>query len=102
VSLLAQVVKIQEQTLAEDHPSRLASQQVLATMYWDLGRRNAALQITKQVIEIRRQVLNRYHLARTGSGAWLSDFERKLGDEQPTWYFSRYKHPLLRLTAFSS
>ena len=30
VSLLEQVVKIHEQTLTEDHPSRLASQQVLA------------------------------------------------------------------------
>jgi hypothetical protein len=35
-SLLEQVVKMREQTLAEDHPDRLASQQVLATVYWDV------------------------------------------------------------------
>jgi hypothetical protein len=78
VSLLEQVVKISEQTLAEDHPSRLTSQQVLATMYWDLGRRNTAIQMTKHVVEIRRQVLDEHHPARTGSEAWLEHFEENL------------------------
>ena len=72
VSLLEQVVQIREQTLAEDHPDRLASKNNLATMYWDLGRRSAGLQMMKHVVEIRRQVLDEHHPAREGSEAWLA------------------------------
>ena len=61
MSLLEQVVMIQEQTLAEDHPYRLASQQMLAIVYWDVGRRHAALQMTKHIVEIRQQVLEEHH-----------------------------------------
>ena len=58
VSLLEQVVKIHKQTLAEDHPSRLASQHVLATIYWDLDRYSDAVQMMKHVVGIRSQVLD--------------------------------------------
>ena len=78
MSLLEQVVKIREQTLAEDHPSRLASQQALATMFWDLGRRNASLQIMKHVVEIQRQVLDKHHPDRKNSEAWLEYFEDEM------------------------
>ena len=77
VSLLELVVKMREQTRAQDHPDRLASQQVLATMYWDLGRRNTALQMTNHVVEIRRQVLDEHHPDRVDSEAWLEHFERE-------------------------
>jgi hypothetical protein len=70
----AAVVKIKEQTLDEDHPDRLASQHNLAIMYWDLGYRNAALQLMKHVVEIHRQVLDEHHPARTGSEACLERF----------------------------
>ena len=82
VSLLEQVVKIREQTLAEDHPSRLASQQVLATVYWDYDRRNAALSITKRIVKIRRRVLDEHHPARTGFEAWLEYFEEGMTNTQ--------------------
>lgn len=77
--LLDLVVKIYKQTLAEDHPVRLASQQVLATMYWDLGRRNAALQMMRLVVEICRQVLDERHRNRMNSESWLKQFEREIG-----------------------
>jgi Tetratricopeptide repeat len=90
VLLLEQVVKIEEQTLAKDHPSRLASQEVLATIYWDLGRRKAALDM-KHVVEIRRQVVDEYHLARIVCEAWLEHFKRKMGNMQPTESTSNQK-----------
>jgi hypothetical protein len=77
------VVKIEEQTLAEDHPARLASQHALAITYWDISRRNTALQMMKHVIKIRRQVLEKHHPARTASEGWLNHFEREMGDLQP-------------------
>jgi hypothetical protein len=69
---------IREQTLAEDHPDRQASQYVLATMYWDVGRHNTALQMTKHIVEIRQQVLDERHPAQRGSEAWLEHFEREM------------------------
>jgi len=57
------VVKIEELTVVEGHPDRLMSQQVLATIYWDFGRQNATLDMTKHVVEIRRQVPDRHHPA---------------------------------------
>jgi hypothetical protein len=91
VSLLEQVVKIRQQTLAEDHPDRLTSQQVLAIMYWDLGRRKAAHDMMKHVIRKCRQVLDEYHPARTGSEAWLEHFEREMGNMQPAQSTSEQK-----------
>jgi hypothetical protein len=82
VSLLEQVVKISEQTLAEDHPDQLASQQVLTTFYWDFNRRNTALDITKRIVKIRRQVLDEHHPARTDSKAWLKYFEKGMTNTQ--------------------
>lgn len=69
---------LEEQTLVEDHTSRLASQNNLATMYRDLGRYNAALQMMKHIVEIRRQVLGGTHPARIGSEAWLEYFESEV------------------------
>jgi hypothetical protein len=67
-----------QQTLAEDHLSRLAAQQVLATMYWDLGRRNTPLQVMKDVVEICQQNLDERHPDRIKSQSWLNHFKRVL------------------------
>jgi tetratricopeptide (TPR) repeat protein len=95
VSLLEQVVKISEQTLAEDHSSRQASQHVLATIYWDVGRHNTALQIMKDVVQIHWQVLDEHHPARTGSEVWLEQFEREMGNMQHLSSFDRIHFPFL-------
>ncbi|KAL8847183.1 MAG: hypothetical protein Q9221_007768 [Calogaya cf. arnoldii] len=71
VSLLEEVVKIREQILAQDHPSRLASQHELATIYWDLNRHNNAVHMMKHVVGIRSKVLDEQHPDRKNSEAWL-------------------------------
>lgn len=73
------MVKIQEQTLAEDHPSRLPSQEVMATLYRDIGRGSAALQLAKRVVEIGRQVPDEHHPDRISSETWLEIFNSELG-----------------------
>jgi len=65
------VVKIKEQTLAADHPSRLASQHVLATMFWHLGQHAAALHLMENVVEELRKLLDEDHPNRKKSEAWL-------------------------------
>jgi tetratricopeptide (TPR) repeat protein len=53
VSLLEQVVKIKEQTLAEGHTSRLASQHVLAIAYQANGQVKEAVSLLEQVVKIK-------------------------------------------------
>jgi tetratricopeptide (TPR) repeat protein len=67
VSLLEQVVKIQEQTLAEDHPSRLASQHGLAIAYRANGQVKEAVSLLEQVVKIREQTLAEDHPSRLAS-----------------------------------
>jgi thioredoxin-like negative regulator of GroEL len=50
--LLEAVVEAQE-TLAADHPSRLASQHVLALAYHDDGRTQEAVDLLKHVVAIK-------------------------------------------------
>ncbi|KAL8724130.1 MAG: hypothetical protein Q9166_008117 [cf. Caloplaca sp. 2 TL-2023] len=83
VLLLEEVVKIREQTLAEDHPSRLASQHELATIYWDLNRHNNAVHMMKHVVGIRSQVLDEQHPDRKNSEAWLEYFRNELRKLEP-------------------
>jgi hypothetical protein len=61
VSLLEQVVKIQEQTLAEDHPARLASQHALAGAYRANGQVKEAVSLLEQVVKIKEQTLAEDH-----------------------------------------
>jgi hypothetical protein len=67
VSLLEQVVTIQEQTLAEDHPHRLTSQHVLAGAYQANGQVKVAVSLLEQVITIRKQTLAKNHPSRLAS-----------------------------------
>jgi tetratricopeptide (TPR) repeat protein len=57
VQLLEQMVKIQEQSLAEDHPDRLTSQHVLAVAYQGNGQVREAVWLLEQVVKIREQSL---------------------------------------------
>ena len=61
VSLLEQVVKIREQTVAEDHPSRLNSQRELAGAYRENGKPRQAVSVLEQVVKIREQTLAEDH-----------------------------------------
>jgi hypothetical protein len=67
VSLLEQVVKIREQTLAEDHPSRLASQHALARAYQANGQVKEAVSLLEQVVKIWEQTLAEDHPSRLAS-----------------------------------
>ena len=61
VSLLEQVVKIGEQTLAEDHPDRLASQHALARAYRANRQVREAVSLLEQVVKIQEQTLAEGH-----------------------------------------
>ena len=52
VSILEQVIEIQEQTLAEDHPHQLASQQATAVAYRANRRVKEAVSLLGQVVRI--------------------------------------------------
>ncbi|EXJ80944.1 hypothetical protein A1O3_07232 [Capronia epimyces CBS 606.96] len=61
VQLLEEVIKIQKQTLAEDHPDRLASQHNLAMAYKENGQIKEAVPLLEQVVEIQKQTLAEDH-----------------------------------------
>ncbi|CRG88256.1 Nephrocystin-3 [Talaromyces islandicus] len=65
--LLEQVVKIQEQMLAETHPDRLASQHTLAGAYRANGQTREAISLLEQVVKIREQILPEDHPDRLAS-----------------------------------
>ena len=57
ISLLEQDVQIRQQTLAEDHPDRLASQYELARAYRANGQFKEAVSLLGQVVQIEEQTL---------------------------------------------
>ena len=61
VQLLEQVVKIQEQIRAEDHPHRLTSQYELARAYHANGQVKDAVQLLEHVVKIEEQTLAEDH-----------------------------------------
>ncbi|ATZ48853.1 hypothetical protein BCIN_04g00730 [Botrytis cinerea B05.10] len=67
VTLLEQVVKIRQTTLAEDHPDRLASQHVLASAYRANGQIKEAFALLEQVIKIRETIQAEDHPNRLAS-----------------------------------
>lgn len=77
MALLEEVVKIKQQRLAKGHPSRLASQHNLATLYWKIGDPSASFQIMKHFVAVRRQVLDDDHPDRTNPEVLLEYFWRK-------------------------
>lgn len=79
VSLLEQVVQIQEQTLVEDHSDRLSSQQRLASAYDADGQAKNAISLHEQVVQIRDQTLAEDHPARLASQQELARAYRANG-----------------------
>ncbi|KAF7505264.1 hypothetical protein GJ744_001127 [Endocarpon pusillum] len=67
LSLLEQIIKIRKQTLAEDHPDRLASQHELAGAYQANGQVPKAVSLLEQVVKIREQTLAEDHPDRLAS-----------------------------------
>lgn len=57
VSLLEQIVQIQEQILAKDHKELLASQRMLGSAYLDNKQIEKAVAILEQVVQIWEQIL---------------------------------------------
>ena len=55
VSLLEQVVKIREQTLAEDHPEQLSSQHELARAYLENRQVEEAASLFEKIAQIEDQ-----------------------------------------------
>ncbi|PQE34078.1 Tetratricopeptide-like helical domain protein [Rutstroemia sp. NJR-2017a WRK4] len=72
VALLQKIVKIQEITLAEDHPDRLASQHALARACQANGQVKEAVVLLQQVVKIRETTLAEDHPDRLNSQYELS------------------------------
>ncbi|CEJ82761.1 hypothetical protein VHEMI02809 [[Torrubiella] hemipterigena] len=67
VALLEHVVKIEETTLAEDHPSRLSSQHVLAGAYKSNGQIKEAVTLLEHIVKIQETTLAEDHPDRLSS-----------------------------------
>ena len=67
MSLLEQVVKIQEHTLAEDHLDQLTSQHTLVGAYKENGQVKEAVSLVKQVVKIQEHTLAEDHPSRLAS-----------------------------------
>ena|SRR5687768_9997257 len=64
VELLEHVVKVQETTLAENHPSRLASQHALAGAHQANGQVKEAVKLLEYVVYIKSQIMAPAHPSR--------------------------------------
>ncbi|KAH7304540.1 P-loop containing nucleoside triphosphate hydrolase protein [Stachybotrys elegans] len=67
VELLQHVVKVQETTLAENHPDRLASQHALAIAYRANGQVKEAVKLLQHVVKVRETTLEENHPDRLAS-----------------------------------
>ena len=79
VTLLERVVKIHETILAEDHPSRLASQHALAGAYRANGQVKEAVTLLERVVKIRETILAEDHPSRLASQHVLAGTYRANG-----------------------
>ena len=79
VKVLKEVVRIQGQTLAEDHPSRLASQHALAGAYEANGQVKEAVAMLEEVVRIEGQTLAEDHPSRLASQHALAGVYRANG-----------------------
>jgi tetratricopeptide (TPR) repeat protein len=78
VQIFEHIVKIQAQTLAENHPDRLASQHELARAYLVNGQVREAVRLLEYVVKTRAQTLAENHSIRLTSqhvlaGAYLAN-----------------------------
>ena len=67
VTVLEEVIRIQEQTLAKEHPGRLASQHGLAGAYQANGQVEKAMTVLEEVVGIQEQTLAKEHPVRLAS-----------------------------------
>ena len=67
IKLLERIIAIEAEVLAEDHPSRLASQHELARAYQANGQVKEAVKLLERVVAIRREVLAEDHPDRLAS-----------------------------------
>jgi hypothetical protein len=79
VRLLEHVVAVREQVLTEDHPSRLALQQVLASAYQTNGQVKEAVLLLEHVVAIRGRVLAEDNPDRLASQGVLASAYRANG-----------------------
>ncbi|EXL39960.1 hypothetical protein FOCG_17462 [Fusarium oxysporum f. sp. radicis-lycopersici 26381] len=79
VKLLEHVVAIRETTLAEEHPSRLASQHMLAMAYRANGQIEEAVKLLEHVVAIQETTLAEEHLSRLASQHMLAIAYRASG-----------------------
>src|SRR5436305_11952644 len=74
VQQLELVVKIEEQSLAEDHPDRLASQHELARAYHTVGYHNKAVALMEVVVRVKQKTMTAEHPSRLVSERVLAWF----------------------------
>ncbi|KAF9771509.1 hypothetical protein IL306_010850 [Fusarium sp. DS 682] len=67
VAILNSVVAIQETTLPENHPNRLASQHELARAYQANGQIQEAVKLIKHVVTVEAEILSESHPSRLSS-----------------------------------
>lgn len=78
--MLEHVVRIKESTLAETHPSRLASQHNLATAYYEDGQTQEAIALMRHVVETGKITLPEDHPFRSALESWLPIMLREAED----------------------
>ncbi|KAJ6197791.1 kinase subdomain-containing protein [Bipolaris maydis] len=79
VELLEHIVKVKETTLAETHPSRLASQHALAGAYDANGQLKEAVELLEHVVKMRETTLAETHPDRLASQHALAGAYRANG-----------------------
>ncbi|KAK2593250.1 hypothetical protein QQS21_009049 [Conoideocrella luteorostrata] len=67
VQILQDVVAVREETLAETHPDRLASQHQLASTYLTNGQIKEAIKLFEHIVAVREETLEETHLDRLAS-----------------------------------
>jgi tetratricopeptide (TPR) repeat protein len=67
VELLEHIVKVEEKTLAEEHPSRLTSQHALARAYQADGQVRKAVELLEHIVTVEEKTLAEEHPSRLAS-----------------------------------
>ena len=98
VRLLQQVVAIQEQVLAEDHPDQLVSQYALAIAYQANGQVKDAVRLLEQVVVIQKQALAEDHPDRLASEDALIQAQRESAATQDPTAHHSYSNTLQHST----
>ncbi|KAK3613269.1 hypothetical protein LTR22_028222 [Elasticomyces elasticus] len=98
VELLEHVVAVQKEVLAEDHPSRLASQYALAGAYRINGQIREAVELLEHVVAVRKEVLAEDHPSRLASQHELARAYRANGQVKEAVRLMQYVISVKRKT----